>query len=83
MSVSSVTYSSPVVKCKKKQELKRVIVTVILTKKKRLNMCFSRHIQCPSPRAITLNHLTSLPSTQLFAMLGGYIFQQTVAIPDR
>jgi len=44
-------------------------------KTQRLKMCFSRYNQCPSPHAITLKHLTSLPSTQLFATLGEYIFQ--------
>ena len=39
---------------------------------KRLKMSFSTHIQCPSSHAITLKHSTSLPSTQLFVMFGGY-----------
>jgi hypothetical protein len=40
----------------------------------RLKMCFSRYNQCPSPHAITLKHLISLPSTQLFVMLGEYSY---------
>ena len=44
-------------------------------------MCLSTHNPCPSPHAITLKHLTSLPSTQLFVIFGGYIFQQSVIIP--
>jgi hypothetical protein len=45
----------------------------ILHKKRRLKMCFSRYNQCPSPHA-TLKHLISLPSTQLFVVLGEYTF---------
>jgi hypothetical protein len=46
--------------------------------KKRLNMFLSTHNPYPSTHAITLKYLTSLPSTQLFVIFGGYIFQQRV-----
>jgi hypothetical protein len=49
--------------------------------KKRLNMCLTTHNPCPSPHAKTLKNVTSLPSTQLFVIFGGYIFQQSVIIP--
>ena len=53
----------------------------ILKTKQRLKMCFSRYNQCPSPHAITLKHLISLPSTQLLLCVVNILIKQKVIIP--